>query len=195
MLIVISEYLVAQSRDTIPQERRSRAPVVLPRAPHQKSLSTFRCLTSPRSCSRNLKLVRHLISTFSLVTPSPFISMAFAAEARALYRSFLRELPPRTPILTPSPIRTSIRSHFHNPSNTATSATISASSEAVARTNVLARKQEAEQFILYLQSQRKYNTLLERYNPGMGMDEEEKVRLSARRVGVELPVEWKIGSS
>lgn len=29
--------------------------------------------------------------------------------------------------------------------------------------------------------------LLERYNPGMNMDEEERVRLSARRVGLNLP--------
>lgn len=33
-------------------------------------------------------------------------------------------------------------------------------------------------------------TLLERYNPGMGMDEAERVRLSARRIGVELPAEY-----
>ena len=36
-----------------------------------------------------------------------------------------------------------------------------------------------------------YATLLERYNPGMSMDEEEKVRLSARRVGMDLPEEWR----
>ena len=35
-----------------------------------------------------------------------------------------------------------------------------------------------------------YATLLERYNPGMGMDEEERVRLTARRVGMDLPEEW-----
>lgn len=33
-------------------------------------------------------------------------------------------------------------------------------------------------------------TLLERYNPGMNMDEAERVRLSARRIGVELPEEY-----
>jgi ATP synthase assembly factor FMC1 len=35
-----------------------------------------------------------------------------------------------------------------------------------------------------------YATLLERYNPGMGMDEEERVRLTARRVGMDLPEEF-----
>lgn len=36
-----------------------------------------------------------------------------------------------------------------------------------------------------------YATLLERYNPGIGaeMDEEERVRLTARRVGMDLPGE------
>lgn len=33
-------------------------------------------------------------------------------------------------------------------------------------------------------------TLLERYNPGMSMDEEERVKLTARRVGLDLPEEW-----
>jgi ATP synthase assembly factor FMC1 len=35
-----------------------------------------------------------------------------------------------------------------------------------------------------------YATLLERYNPGMNMDEEERVRLTARRVGMDLPEEF-----
>ncbi|RMZ82467.1 hypothetical protein DV737_g1988, partial [Chaetothyriales sp. CBS 132003] len=79
-----------------------------------------------------------------------------AAEARALYRSILRELPPRTPIM-------------------------------------LARRQEAEQFVQYLKAQRTYGALLERYNPGMGMDQEDRIRLTARRVGMDLPKEWKEG--
>lgn len=38
-----------------------------------------------------------------------------------------------------------------------------------------------------------YATLLERYNPGMSMTEEDKVRLTARRVGMDLPEEF-VGS-
>jgi hypothetical protein len=34
-----------------------------------------------------------------------------------------------------------------------------------------------------------YVTLVERYNPGMGMSDEERVRLTARRVGMNLPVQ------
>lgn len=44
----------------------------------------------------------------------------------------------------------------------------------------------------YLQAQRKYTTLVERYNPGMNLDEEERVRLTARRVGMEMPVEFEV---
>jgi ATP synthase assembly factor FMC1, mitochondrial len=47
-----------------------------------------------------------------------------------------------------------------------------------------------EQFVRYLYAQRKYVTLIERYNPGMNMSEEERVKLTARRVGMEVPEEW-----
>lgn len=42
-----------------------------------------------------------------------------------------------------------------------------------------------------MEAQRTYLALIERYNPGMGMSEEERVRLSARRIGMELPVEYE----
>lgn len=54
----------------------------------------------------------------------------------------------------------------------------------------LRETQHADQYIQYIRAQRMYVTLLERYNPGMGMDEEERVRLSARRVGMNMPVEF-----
>jgi hypothetical protein len=50
--------------------------------------------------------------------------------------------------------------------------------------------QQAEEFVKYVQAQRMYATLIERYNPGMGMSEEERVRLTARRVGMDLPPEF-----
>lgn len=54
--------------------------------------------------------------------------------------------------------------------------------------------QQVEQLIQYIQAQRMYTTLIERYNPGMGMSEEERVRLTARRVGMDLPPEFMRGS-
>lgn len=124
------------------------------------------------------------------------------SHTRSLYRRLLRELPPlpgprhRHPR---SPIHQSIRSQFlarastgagkgPSSSSSATSEEAEAESESAA---LLARRQEVEQYVAYLRAQRMYQTLLARYNPGMGMDEEERVRLSARRVGMEMPVEWK----
>jgi len=106
--------------------------------------------------------------------------MAAEAHARSLYRSILRELPPRPPRSPPSSIHLSIRKHFSTPSPAHASPEYS-----------LARRQEVEQFVQYLRAQRMYGTLLDRYNPGMNMNDEERLRLTAKRVGMEMPIEWK----
>lgn len=104
--------------------------------------------------------------------------MAGEAHIRSLYRSVLRELPVRAPNTAPTSVQVSIRKHLSNkPTHS--------SSE-----YHLARRQEAEQFVQFLKAQRMYKTLLDRYNPGMGMDETERVRLTARRVGMDMPMEW-----
>lgn len=92
------------------------------------------------------------------------------AHLRSLYRAILRELPPR-PLLSGSrsPIHVRLRSGFHPETATEKSAVL------------------AEQLVAYLKSQRQYATLLERYNPGMDMSDTERVRLTARRVGMDLP--------
>ena len=87
---------------------------------------------------------------------------------RSLYRSILRELPHR-PLANRSPVQERIRQGF------------------CSQASVPAQVQDAEQFIHYAKAQRMYATLLERYNPGMSMDEENRVRLTARRVGMDLP--------
>jgi hypothetical protein len=87
-----------------------------------------------------------------------------------MYRSILRELPTR-PLNSPSPIQQRIRTTF-------------------ASSTEPQQVEEAEQYIQYVKAQRMYASLLERYNPGMGMDEEERVRLTARRVGMDMPEEW-----
>lgn len=110
------------------------------------------------------------------------------AHARSLYRAILRELPPRTPTIATSPIRSSIRQHFVKPAAATATATETSSSSS-SPNNDVARRQEIEQFVQYLKAQRKYGELLERYNPGMNMDEEERVRLTARRVGMEMPAD------
>ena len=127
--------------------------------------------------------------------------MAQASKARSIYRQLLRELPlPSAPsansistrsrpsILShPSPIKSRIRQSFTPP----TSPTLGTTAQRP-ESYLESRLQEAEQFIQYLQAQRRYATLLERYNPGANMDEEERVRLTARKVGMDLPVEFDV---
>ncbi|KAL2161900.1 hypothetical protein VTH06DRAFT_7685 [Thermothelomyces fergusii] len=106
-----------------------------------------------------------------------------AARLRALYRALLRELPPRPVLSRPrAPLHQRLRDIFQ-PAPTTPSP--SPGPAAAAR-----RAAQAEQILAYLRAQRTYLTLLERYNPGMGMDEEERVRRTARRVGMDLPVEY-----
>ncbi|KAI1410693.1 hypothetical protein F5Y13DRAFT_167161 [Hypoxylon sp. FL1857] len=104
--------------------------------------------------------------------------MSKQSQLRSLYRSLLRELPPKplssasSSSRTRSPLHQRIRETFSN----------DAPHEHAAA--------QADQLVQYLKAQRQYTTLLERYNPGMNMDEEERVRLTARRVGMDLPIEY-----
>lgn len=97
---------------------------------------------------------------------------ASAPELRSLYRRVLRELPSR-PISSPSLIQKRLRSQFEQSDAPPNEANLDA----------------MNQMTQYLHAQRMYTTLVERYNPGMNMDEEERTRLTARRVGMELPKE------
>lgn len=119
---------------------------------------------------------------------------------RSLYRLLLRELPPLSP--SPSPSTSILPSNPPSKTSTTTTTTTplrhrlraSFRSPPPSRSSTQRqrqRQQEAEQFLQYLRAQRRYATLLERYNPGMGeVDEVERVRLSARRVGMEMPEGW-----
>jgi ATP synthase assembly factor FMC1 len=116
-------------------------------------------------------------------------------QIRSLYRRLLRELPstPQTTrtqhqkLSSPSHLQQRIRS-------TLSTSRAGEGSSSGSNKNAQGHIQQGEQFIQYVQAQRTYATLLERYNPGMGMTEEERVRLSARRVGMNLPVEFGVGN-
>lgn len=105
-------------------------------------------------------------------------------QIRSLYRRLLRELPSR-PISSPSLVQARMRNQLEKSHSDSESSSVNGplSFDAV------------EQMTQYLHAQRVYTTLVERYNPGMNMDEEERVRLTARRVGMELPVEYQGTSS
>ncbi|KAF2089303.1 hypothetical protein K490DRAFT_63439 [Saccharata proteae CBS 121410] len=126
-----------------------------------------------------------------------------APTLRSLYRRLLRELPTRQPALAArtrashpilsnaSRLQRQLRATLATPpssSQTSQASESSSSPEATAIHNH--RLHATDQFIQYAKAQRTYLTLLERYNPGMGMDEEERVRLTARRVGMDLPEEF-----
>lgn len=49
--------------------------------------------------------------------------------------------------------------------------------------------------VQYVKAQRMYTTLIERYNPGMNMTTEDRVKLTARRVGMDIPESWVPGRS
>ncbi|KAF9741418.1 hypothetical protein PMIN06_006360 [Paraphaeosphaeria minitans] len=116
-------------------------------------------------------------------------------RVRSIYRRLLRELPsPGSP--TPSPQSQSTRPAFRSSSHqklSTPSAIQQRIRDTISKANSESQMAQAEQFIQYVQAQRTYCTLIERYNPGMGMSEEERVRLSARRVGINLPVEFVKG--
>ncbi|OTB09327.1 hypothetical protein M426DRAFT_315895 [Hypoxylon sp. CI-4A] len=109
--------------------------------------------------------------------------MSKQSQLRSLYRSLLRELPPRP--LRPSSSSAQARSPIHQRLRQSF-ADDAPHEHAVA---------QADQLLQYLKAQRQYTTLLERYNPGMNMDEEERVRLTARRVGMDLPIEYENGGA
>lgn len=111
--------------------------------------------------------------------------MSSPPQIRSLYRRLLRELPIKTQttrtahqkLSAASPLQKRLRQSFQTPTS-------------AAQANPASQEAQVEQFIQYVQAQRMYATLIERYNPGMGMSEEERVRLSARRIGMNLPVEF-----
>ncbi|KAI1100086.1 hypothetical protein F4804DRAFT_58292 [Jackrogersella minutella] len=108
--------------------------------------------------------------------------MSKQSQLRSLYRSLLRELPPK-------PLATSLSSQSRSPLHQRLRQSFSDDAPHEHALTVA----HADQFLQYLKAQRKYATLLERYNPGTNMEEAERVRLSARRVGLNLPAEYKKG--
>ncbi|KAI6367236.1 hypothetical protein MCOR25_004970 [Pyricularia grisea] len=115
---------------------------------------------------------------------SPSIQPANPTAIRSLYRSLLRALPARQHILSndPTPLHRTLRAQFRQP--------LSGGDKQQQQQPTPRAIEQARQYAAYFAAQRTYTALLERYNPGMGMDEEERVRLTARRVGMDLPVEF-----
>jgi ATP synthase assembly factor FMC1 len=135
---------------------------------------------------RSTSAVNLHTSQTQIQPPQSYTEMAQpTTQIRSIYRRLLRELP--TPPATipsrtqhqklsaPSTIQRRLRDTLTNQPSTR---------------NPASQIAQAEVFAQYAQAQRTYIALIERYNPGMGMSEEERVRLSARRIGMNLPVEY-----
>ncbi|CAG8892883.1 unnamed protein product [Penicillium egyptiacum] len=117
--------------------------------------------------------------------------MSTTIQARTTYRALLRELP-RRHLSNPSPLHQHLRAIFRSTPSISSLQSESKSNAlpfSIPKTDEerTLRVQEADQLAQYARAQRVYCELLERYNPGMSMDEEEKIRLTARRVGFDLP--------
>ncbi|PYH96337.1 hypothetical protein BO71DRAFT_428079 [Aspergillus ellipticus CBS 707.79] len=115
-------------------------------------------------------------------------------SAKQTYRSLLRELPRRT-LSTPTPLQQRIRELYQRPTTGTTGKAGSAGAAEEEDGVAQRRSAEAAQFAKYAAAQRTYAELVERYNPGMTLEEAERIRLTARRVGWDLPVESEGGKN
>ncbi|KAE8146147.1 hypothetical protein BDV25DRAFT_163036 [Aspergillus avenaceus] len=100
--------------------------------------------------------------------------MSLNTQTRQTYRAILRELP-RLSLSNPTPLHRRLRDLYRT-------------NQTADEDELRMRLQTADQMAQYARAQRSYVALLDRYNPGMTMDEEERIRLTARRVGWDLPV-------
>lgn len=143
--------------------------------------------------------------------------MPLTPQARSVYRALLREHPRRnllsptssssantnTSTSTTTPLHNHLRELFRSGAAPTTTEAKTKTAQSKSRKKEeekekedseieyqrgLQRMQEAQQVAQYARAQRTYMSLLEMYYPGMSMDEEEKVRLTARKVGFDLPV-------
>ncbi|KAK6342588.1 hypothetical protein TWF718_007987 [Orbilia javanica] len=101
-----------------------------------------------------------------------------------LYRACLRELPPilsrtsRPPALQTR--RLSLHDHLRLAFQTNNSSKLSQTQPEIARTIRI------QQMVRYLEAQRSYIELLERYNAGLLEGNQDRIRRAARRVGLDI---------
>ncbi|KAK6332711.1 hypothetical protein TWF696_002736 [Orbilia brochopaga] len=131
------------------------------------------------------------------------MASAKGQQVLSLYRAILRELPPIIirPIATQKagfptappqprtrrlPLHEQLRLHVKSVAKTATASSTGengASQDGESDNAVILR---TRQLIRYLEAQRSYAELLERYNAGLYEDNGERIRRAARRVGLEI---------
>lgn len=123
----------------------------------------------------DLEKKSRLRSQFKFNQDNPSMTHLNPTHIRCLYRSLLRELPPLCR-KSSAPLHARLRESFASPTSMPA---------------LQLEGEQVDQLLTYLRAQRMYTTLLERYNPSLRMETEDRVRLSARRVGLSMPAEWK----
>ncbi|RPB02518.1 hypothetical protein L873DRAFT_1787532 [Choiromyces venosus 120613-1] len=105
-----------------------------------------------------------------MATTTTAAATAAATTTKTLYRTLLRELPPI------SQKRTQLHARLR-----------ASISEVGKKGKEGEDKHSLGQLATYLRAQRTYATLLERYNPSLGPQEGDRIRMSARMVGLDMP--------
>ncbi|KAH0587487.1 hypothetical protein H2248_006269 [Termitomyces sp. 'cryptogamus'] len=94
-----------------------------------------------------------------------------------IYRSILREL--RKSAVAPRKANKTVASNFRSIAN---NYRISGSPSVL---------QDLRNALLFLKSQRQHKVLIDRYNPLVDLTPEERIKATARRVGLDMPIEHK----
>ncbi|KAF8974283.1 hypothetical protein BDZ97DRAFT_1772814 [Flammula alnicola] len=98
-------------------------------------------------------------------------------DRATLYRGLLREL--RQSITPPRKVNKTIIAHFRS------------IAERIGKEDNSHAHQDYENAILFLRSQREHKRLLERYNPLFDLTAQDRIKATARRVGLDMPVTYK----
>ncbi|PPQ71777.1 hypothetical protein CVT26_007611 [Gymnopilus dilepis] len=96
------------------------------------------------------------------------------SERAALYRGLLREL--RRSLKPPRKVNRDIIAQFRS------------ITETVGKESNASAQRDLENAVLFIRSQREHKQLLERYNPLFDLTAEERIKATARRVGLDMPV-------
>lgn len=115
-------------------------------------------------------LYRIVLRTLRPLPPSPFARPEPAAAGNR-----------RNSLVPNSALHRHMRSLFSKPTHSASPTARSSPSDVPGIA-------ELEQFTTYIAAQKEYIRLLERYNPGINLVQEDRVRMTARRVGMEMPI-------
>ncbi|KAF5322838.1 hypothetical protein D9619_000371 [Psilocybe cf. subviscida] len=104
-------------------------------------------------------------------------------EQATLYRGLLREL---RQSVTPRKVNRGIMANFRSIAERIHGGAANPK-DAKAQQGIVHAKQDYDNAILFLRSQREHARLLERYNPTFDLTSQDRIQATARRVGLNMP--------